>query len=344
MRQLHVKNHYVPECYLKRWCNRDGKVYVYRTLVAHQNVPNWKPQSASSIAYQKHFYTRMICGSESDEVEVWLSREFESPANDALDKATSDKKLTKSDWDALIRFLAAQDVRTPARLLEYIRRHGKRTADILDEIMTELPEKLANKDFDHVKAERNPRGSEAFPLKVSTEFEKGSDYGVLTAKTYIGRSSWIYSMKYVLNNTRKHLHTHKWSIVKPAKGYTWPTSDNPVVKLNYYGSGSYDLKGGWGSEKGNIIFPIGPEHAMFVQIGDKPVPKGYRFSVDKTKEVISIICENAHRYIFSSHVDEKLPIVRPRIVDRDALKREQHEIEQWHENNVKMELEYSPGE
>ncbi len=37
-------------------------------------------------------------------------------------------------------------------------------------------------------------------------------------------------------------------------------SDNPVIKLNYLNQNEYDLKGGWGKEKGNIIFPIGPDH------------------------------------------------------------------------------------
>lgn len=107
MNQLREKNHYVPECYLKRWENRFGKVYVYRTLVSHPNVPVWKPFTTSAIAYRKHLYTQIISGSESDEIEKWLDREFESPANAVLDKATAGGRLSKDDWEILIKFLAA---------------------------------------------------------------------------------------------------------------------------------------------------------------------------------------------------------------------------------------------
>jgi len=87
MKQLHVKNHFVPESYLKRWENIDNKIWVYRTLVSNKKVPLWKDYSASAIAYQKHLYTQIIAGNESDELETWFDRNIESPANKVLDRA-----------------------------------------------------------------------------------------------------------------------------------------------------------------------------------------------------------------------------------------------------------------
>jgi hypothetical protein len=139
---------------------------------------------------------------------------------------------------------------------------------------------------------------------------------------------------------RKVLHSHKWSIVKPAEGYFWPTSDNPVVKLNYYSHGNYDLKGGWEVKRGNIFFPIDPDHAMFVQIGDKPLQKNTRLSEYQTKELIKCVVENSHRKIFSHSENMDIPLLRKRIVDPVKLSIENREMQDWHELNSKMELEY----
>lgn len=340
MRELHVKNHYVSECYLKRWENSDKKVYVYKILVNHPNVPIWRPHSVSAIAYQKHLYTQIIAGCESDEIETWLDREFESPANTILEKATSDSRLSPNDWEVLIKFLAAQDVRTPARLFQHLQRAQKELPEILQNVLNKLEEKCNQGEFDGLKKQDKPMNPEPFPLKITTHVEEGSDTGILKVETYAGRSTWIHSIKYVLENTRRILHTHKWSIIKPAKGYYWPTSDNPVVKLNYCSPGKYDLEGGWGVKKGNMLFPIGPEHAMFVQIGDRPIQKGTRLTPAQTKEFIKIIVENAHRKIFSINEDSDIPLLRERIVDRQQFERENEEMRQWHQKNAMMEREY----
>ena len=206
--------------------------------------------------------------------------------------------------------------------------------------MNKLEAKLDKGDVDDLKRTEGRPVINTFPLKVTTKIEDGADVGFLKAETYVGRSTWLHSIRHVLNNTRKILHAHKWSIVKPALGYFWPTSDNPVVKLNYYSPGDYDLKGGWGVNKGNIFFPIDPEHAMFVQIGDKPIQKNARLSEDQTKEFISFIVENSHRKIFSHFEDNSIPLLRKRIVDSERLSRENNEMKEWHQLNANMEREY----
>jgi len=339
-KQLHVKNHYIPECYLKRWVNSDKKVFVYRTLVNHSNVPIWKDYSVSAIAYQKHLYTQIISGCESDELELWLDREFESPASDALNKVASERQLGSVDWEALIKFLAAQDVRTPAKLFEHIQRAEKELTETLQGVMNELEIKFDKGEIVDLKSTNERNLSDPFPLKVSAVIEDGEDSGFLKAETYVGRSTWLYSIKHVLNSTRRVLHTYKWTIVKPALGYYWPTSDNPVVKLNYYSPGKYDLKGGWGVKKGNIFFPIDPEHAMFVQIGDKPIQKNARLSEIQTKEFIRFIVENSHRKVFAHVADRNVPLLKNRIIDPERLSKENNELKAWHQLNAKLEREY----
>jgi len=340
MGQFRIKNHFVPECYLKRWGNLEKKVYVYRTLVAHPNTPVWKLHSISAIAYQKHLYTQILAGLESDEIEKWLDQKFEAPANAVLDRAVGGGRLSSNDWDILIRFLAAQDVRTPARMLEHLERAQKDFPAVLEDVLSDLNEKSHEDQIEELKTQREASISSGLPLKITKIVDQDSNTGKLKVETYAGRSSWIWSIKYLLENTAKILHSHKWTIVKPAKGCYWPTSDNPVVKLNYYGQNNYDLKGGWGVEKGNILFPIGPEHAMFVQIGDRSTQRGTRLSADETAEFIKIIAENSHRSIFSTDQNVDLPLFKKRTIDPNLLAAEKNDIRDWHRENSAMEREY----
>ncbi|MDP1615319.1 MAG: DUF4238 domain-containing protein, partial [Methylococcales bacterium] len=84
MNQLHVKNHFVPQSYLKRWENPSHKVCVYKTLVSHANIPIWKSFFTAAVGYHRHLYTQVLNGEESDNLENWFSQEFESPASEVI--------------------------------------------------------------------------------------------------------------------------------------------------------------------------------------------------------------------------------------------------------------------
>ena len=142
MGELHIKNHFVPECYLKRWADSDQQICFYRTLVSHESVPVWKKRSAAAIAYHRHLYTSVLSGEESDELEKWFDSEYETPANEALEKVVLNQRLTVNDWHILIKFLAAQDVRTPARLYEHMRGSKESLPKILEDTLKKLKKNL----------------------------------------------------------------------------------------------------------------------------------------------------------------------------------------------------------
>ena len=318
-----------------------GYICFYRTLVSYENVPVWKKCHVGAIAYHKHLYTRMVSSEESDELEKWFDSKYEAPATEALEKVVLNQRLTVNDWRILIKFLAAQDVRTPARLYEHLRRSRESLPKILEDTLKKLKEKLeGGEKLDITKQKAPDKTTSLLPLKVTTESIPGEKVGVIKTETYVGRGTWLFSIRHLLENTSKILFTHKWTIVKPAKGFKWFTSDNPVVKLNFKDPQNYDLKGGWGKNKGNIIFPIGPEHAMFVQIGDKPMQRGTRLSVDQTIFFRKIIAENANRMIFADSFDNEIEKILPRSVDSVQFNKEQSELEKWHDLNKQLELEY----
>jgi len=341
MSNLHINNHYIPKCYLKRWEDSNHQICVYKTLVNHESVPLWKKYFSTAIAYHKHLYTHVVAGKESDELEKWFDSKYESPGNIVLEKVLLNQKLTVKDWNILVNFLAVQDVRTPSRLYAHLQHCKEFLPEILKSTLQKLNNKLENeKSIDVADHEALVQNTSTFPLKVTTIPFSSLKGGLLKVETYSGRGSWIYSIKYVLENISKILHSYKWSIVKPAKGFKWLTCDNPVVRLNFRDYQDYDLKGGWGNNKGNIFFPISPDHAMFVQIGDKPYPKGTILTVDQTMFFRKIVIENANRLIFADTIDDDVIKICPRTVDSNKFKNEQIQLANWHEFNKQLELEY----
>lgn len=53
---------------------------------------------------------------------MWLDQDFERPAEEPLRKARTGARMSRDDWKQLIRFVAAQDVRTPAYYWEQAKR------------------------------------------------------------------------------------------------------------------------------------------------------------------------------------------------------------------------------
>jgi len=192
---FHRDNHFVPRLYLKSWESSTTQVWTYRVLVPHEKFPLWKPQSTKGIAYHAHLYTRIASGQESDEIERWLDKEFEAPAEEAIQKATSGSRMTAEDWTRLIRFVAAQDVRTPSRFLKHLKHWQESMPKLLEETLQETVRvlKAAKARGEKVTAPAmSVPYADHFPVRVTTEIEPDQDVGILKAETVIGRGTWLF--------------------------------------------------------------------------------------------------------------------------------------------------------
>ena len=232
---FHQNNHYVACMSLKHFAATSGHVLTYPILVANQRVPLWRLRSIKGIAYRAHLYTRIVAGGQTDEMETWFNKEFETPAEEALKKATEDMRLTPRDWRSIIRFVAAQDVRTPARLFEDIQRWNNLGPGLLEETLKESVRKLElaknrGEEIQSVKA----TDSEYLPVRVTTRIEPGKKFGEIKAEMIVGRDLWLFGIRRLLTQTVNALLEQKWSILSPPEGLEWFTSDDPVVRLNYY--------------------------------------------------------------------------------------------------------------
>lgn len=265
-------NHYVPRAYLKRWESAPGRAWTYRLLVSHHAVPEWKQVSTRGIAYHEHLYTRVAAAGESDEIEHWLDREFEAPAQEAIERATTDRPLRPSDWRALARFFGAQDVRTPARLLENLKRWSEQLPAMIQEQLHETVARLERREVQKDRpSEANPAMGDPLPFRVSIQKDPERGGGWIKAETVAGRGLWLWSIRHLLSSAVNVLHSHRWTILVPPDGMKWLTTDDPVLRLNFNSLTDYHFEGGWGNPGTDLILPLGPRHLLYTQV-QRPVP------------------------------------------------------------------------
>lgn len=334
-------NHYVPCLYLRRFSSSPTHIQTYRILVADSRVPLWKSASIKGVAYHAHLYTRMASRGQSDEIERWLNTDFETPAEEALRKATEDRQLSSEDWSNLIRFLAAQDVRTPTRLAESLARWRETLEPELDKALRDSIRsfELAKSSGHVIKTNQTGYGND-IPLRIITNVEPGQQFGTVKAEIIAGRSLWLFGMKYVLTKTVAVLLSHRWSILTAPPGLSWFTSDDPVIRLNYHDKDKYDFKGGWGSPGTEIFLPLSPRHLLYTKVGERPPCRGATVPNAEAQVIRRFIAEHAHRFIFAASSEPEMARLRPRIASLDLLRDEDEQWRRWHEDQTNLEREF----
>jgi hypothetical protein len=343
---FHRDNHFVPQMYLRGWSSSPGKVWTYRSLVSNPRVPLWKESSIRGVAFHQHLYTRLAAGGETDELERWFDREFEAPAQEALSKATSDQRLTPADWKRLVRFLAALDVRTPARLAEHFQRWPTELPELLNRTLTDSVAKLeaakaSGEPFPTLPA--LPEG-DRFPIRITTEARPDEEYGTIEAAILAGRSLWLAHMPRLLTKTAEVLHGHQWTILSPPEGLTWFTSDDPVLRLNFSSIDRYDFGGGWNRRGTDIFLPLGPRHLLFTTVGTQPPRRGDIVPKVRADLIRRFVAEHAHRMIFASDCDGEVPRLRERVVDATALREETERWRGWNDEQAAAERDFRRSE
>ena len=285
-------------------------------------------------------YTIISKGQEDDSFEKWIDLDFETPVKETLSRVANNKKLTNQDWHRLALFLAAQDVRTPTNYFETMERWQKELPILLEHTLKNTINVL---EKNYLEGHSIPKTNfeknlfdDVLDIKIVPKSETTSGSNELYASITTGRKLWLNSIRFLLTDTCKVLLTHKWSIVEPAKGMTWFTSDHPVLRLNYYGDGKYDLRGGWGNIGGNLIMPLSPQHLLFTQIG-KEAPDYFTFSVEKTYEIQRFLAERAFRNIFANKQTPGILRLRPRYVNMTEYKNEEQQLQKWHDEQSFVE-------
>lgn len=309
MNNISRNNHFVAQMYLEAWKNSNNKVWTYDLLVPNENCNLWSEKSTKSIASLQNFYINLKEKEEVDEIEKYLNEEFETSASIPLKKAAKGESLSISDWRAIINYIGCQIVRTPAFVSKMLKKTKEDMGSTFQQTITELAEELNNISVDKLKSYSNNKeydnDNKMFPLKIIDTGIGNNGKTLIKIETIIGKSYYLYMMKYLLKETIKILHKHEWKILDLDDRVNIPTSDDPVICLNYYADDTYDFGGGWNNIGSEIIF-----------------------------------VEHAHRRIFSMDKERWVTKVRKRYVNLDEFQREKEMLENWHKNYKNIESEY----
>jgi hypothetical protein len=335
---LRRDNHYVPHVYLKAWETTPKKLWIYRVLASHQDVPAWNLKSTRGISFLSHLYTRIAAGGESDEMERWFDSEFEAPASKVLEKAITECRLQQSDWHVLIRFLALQDARTPAKMISFIQQWETRYGELFQRTIQQSVDRLETlTSYERQEYDRKSPLADYLPLRITTKIEPDQEYGFLEAKILVGRALWHHQIKHILCSTADVLLEHRWTIMKAPDGIEWFTTDDPVIRLNFYDRKNYDFNGGWKNQGTEIFMPLGPRHLLYTQVGSRPPKRGAQFSLEQASVIQRCIAQHSHRYIFASSPHEEVLKYKPRIVNAEIFKEEAAHWKRWHHDQSQAE-------
>ena len=330
-------NHYVPQQYLKRWANEHNKIWTYRTLVSHQKVPLWEEQSVKSIGFQDDLYTIRVNGKEYDSVEQWFNTEFETPAKSVLEKVSADKKLCHREWEILIKYLAAQDLRTPGKIEFLLEQWRTYVPASMQASLCNLGEELQS--FSVLSSQiqnRKAHNPKALPINVEVNVDRDKPYIEVHAQVDLGKELYFAALLRGLEENYKILLQNHWVLLHPVTGQEWPTSDKPVVCMGFFDENHYHLQSGWAKKHANIIFPIDPWHLLFTEVGVKNVHKLKKMdrSPKWTEFFINVICENAYRSVFALQPLKYMNRRHHRIVDPVQFAKEQQERKAWGEHET----------
>ena len=328
-KQITHNNHYVPQFYLKNWSEDGNTIFTYPLLVSNEKFPYWNRESIRNIAVWRDLYTRKIAQQEIDDFEKWFDREFEMPAKPVLDKLLRDEKITKAENIIISRFIAAQFVRTPSGLNKMLAWLRSNTPDIMQEEVNELNEKIKDRGYTF-KRKSVDKELELLPIKVNLDREEST----IQVESIVGRSMYLYFVKHLLTKTIKQMYNHRWYVIQAADGVSFPTTDDPVICLNFRNENDYDFNGGLGQKHGNIIMPLSPNKLIFTQIGDKRDFCALNKSIYWSTLFRKMIIQHAHRFVFADKPQKGMLAINPRVVNKELYDKEQGEMKRWHESNI----------
>ena len=347
MADITHNSHYVPQATLRRWSEDGIHVYAYRILVSHANVPEWVKQPIKSITRQADLYTTLEGDEETDKFEKHITRAYEEPGQNAIEKLLSRQRMTPLDWNRIAKFVALQQMRTPLFFLEFVKRLNHEIPEVLAKVVKDYEERQQEHPAPNVTAQTHgSNGSNHLgdTLRVSIQPDVGpaGETGI-TAEVSSARAAWLSTISGMLVRLETVICQHRWRAIEPADDGEWPLTDHPVLTLNYFRPGLYDFGAGWGRKGSEFVLPVSPRVAVCTQVGSNN--RGPRnMTVQQTLGIQRFMAERALRWIIARRgAAEWVSSVKPRTVNAEAYATEQEAWRRWHSGHIESEIEFRAG-
>ncbi len=332
-------NHYLSQMYLKAWKNKKNEVYIYDLLVPNDNCPLWRSKPTRSVGSYDSMFVRLKDGIEVDDIEKWFRDRYETPAEKALEHAINDEVMAEEEWHCLIDLVACHIVRSPRYIFKVLDIAKKDCVPIFEETCDEISN-ITKDDILNNNENSNNNSNELFPLKIANMgADEQNDSTLFKIETIFGKQFYLWNVINILNDTAKIFHQNKWGIITVDDSVKLPTSDNPVICLDFRSENDYNFNGGWGRENCNILMPISPNKILFTQVGTKVLDKmklNYQMSLLFKKMIV----EHGYKTIVSSFKDDEIVKLRKRFVSEEEYLREKQMWKDFQKDYLEKEKDY----
>jgi hypothetical protein len=341
-------SHYVPQATLRRWSDDGTHVHAYRILVSHAKVPEWKKLPIRRVTRQADLYTTLEGDQESDQFEKHITRMYEEPGQDAIEKLLFRQRMTPLDWNRIAKFVALQQMRTPLFFVEFVKRLNEQIPEILANAVKTYVERQEEHSAPPVSAQthgsnRSNHLGETLRVSIQPSAGPAGETGI-TAEVSSARAAWLSTISSMLVRLEKVVCQHRWRVIEPADDAEWPLTDHPVLTLNYFRPDLYDFGAGWSRKGSEFVLPVSPRVAVCTQVGSNN--HGPRtMTLQQTDGIQRFMAERALRWIIARPgAAEWVSSVRPRTVNADAFATEQEAWRRWHSGHTESEAEFRAGQ
>lgn len=253
------KHHYNPRHHLARFADGDGRLWVYD----RRTTPDGNPYKTSpeGAGFEKWLYAPEDGTTQhhDDTLETWLAQNIDGPGATAIDTLIAGGRPTASDREAIARYLAAQDLRTPSAR-EWILKaaQGKATnkAANFGDMRDRLVSHFARKGFVLTEGQFD---------KWTAEFTSGQRTIPITKKF------WLEYLQTRIPIMAPGILALTWRVVHAPTGVELILPDSVIIKGDPGFMQTRPYKPGWtvGTE---WVFPLTPTDALW--LGQSVPPEG----------------------------------------------------------------------
>lgn len=314
-----IRNHYLPQFYLKSFLNNDSGVF----WVYHKGKNDPIPQTPINTGIEKNLYNiKMEDGTIDDSIERNVLSPLESEASSIIENLVKNKSQIKDeDIPILASFLSFMATRIP-RQIEMIREMGTVFAECIQSDLAKKPEEIENilKELKaSKKIDENLTTVEAQKIlsEAPDKFNISMNKKAATGISLISTRDIFYEL----------IHMN-WCVYRSPSKIYFITSDCPLVTFVLDDKDNALFGAGIKLKNVQITFPISPEKCLYL---DRKNKKRYR-AVNKkvVNEINKRTAWTAERFLIS-HIrmksvqklcDWSSSTLNQKKIDKNMLKKE----------------------
>jgi len=300
------KHHYVPKCYLNKFCNEQGDIY-------RLNIDDYlsiKRVNPTAICYESSFYSiddeiksKFATLNDRDEMEVEsdILAKIESNYNRLYEQIISGKSLPWKEATSFSEFIVLLKTRTKFWREKIIR---KTIEDNVDRIAQDL---LAD-SHKHERFRRFPEDLRRLGVTNSTNVYKTDPVALKYLQMHrlmsMGEPNFQKEIIQAMMNSR-------WTLVINETSLPFVTTDNPGVSFNTKTAAVHSV-----GFNGEFVFmlPLSPKHLLRIDCTKKDISNNSSKAITIDHPNINVI-EMINRQLI--HITDSIIIAS----DRECLDR-----------------------